>query len=108
MEPPHKIMIYYIPSDVPEHKKHEHVWFRGEDLNGFRGEDLNGFKDTRKLPVSGRTEVPHMVMTYIINHQISLDTRIKDMYSLGEGISMVFVILEHFLFKGGQIHPIWS
>jgi hypothetical protein len=39
---------------------------------------------------------------------MSLDTRIKDMYGLGIGISTVFEILGHFLFKGGQNHPIWS
>jgi hypothetical protein len=31
---------------------------------------------------------------------MSPDTRIKDMYGLGVGISTVFEILGHFLFKG--------
>jgi hypothetical protein len=39
-------------------------------------------------------------------HQMSPDTRIKDMYGLGVG--RVFEIFEHFLFKGGQEYSIWS
>jgi hypothetical protein len=41
---------------------------------------------------------PHTFMTYIP----SPDTRIKDLYGLGVGISMVCEILRHFLFKGGM------
>jgi hypothetical protein len=41
---------------------------------------------------------PRMVMTYIY-HQMSLDTRIQDMYDLGVRISTVPKILGHFLSK---------
>jgi hypothetical protein len=34
-----------------------------------------------------------------------LDTRNKNMYGLGVGISTVFEIAEHFLFKGGGAEP---
>jgi hypothetical protein len=39
-----------------------------------------------------------------------LDTRNKNIYGLGVGISTVFKILWHFLFKGGgeQDHPVES
>jgi hypothetical protein len=39
-----------------------------------------------------------------------LDTINKNIhvYGLGLGISTVFKILGHLLFKGGQDHPIWS
>jgi hypothetical protein len=33
---------------------------------------------------------------------MSPDTRIKDIYGLGVGISTVFKLFGHFLFKGGQ------
>jgi hypothetical protein len=38
-----------------------------------------------------------------------LDTRNKNIYGLGEGISTVFEIAKNFLFKGTRRnHPIWS
>jgi hypothetical protein len=37
---------------------------------------------------------------------MSPDTRIKVMYGLAVGISIVFEILGHFLFKGGWDHPV--
>jgi hypothetical protein len=36
---------------------------------------------------------------------MSPDTRIKDMYGLGVAILTAFVILGHFLFKGGTAPP---
>jgi hypothetical protein len=36
-----------------------------------------------------------------------LDTRNKNIYGLGVGISTVFKILGYLLFKGEQDHPIW-
>jgi hypothetical protein len=95
MEP--RNVMNYIPSDVPCHKKQEYVWFRGWDLNSFQ--------DIRAFPVSGGMGTPHMVITYIPSD--APDSRIKGMYGLWVGISTVFQILGHFLFKGEQDHPIW-
>jgi hypothetical protein len=36
-----------------------------------------------------------------------LDTRKKNIYGLWVGISIVFEIFGHFLFKGGWNHPVW-
>jgi hypothetical protein len=55
----------------------------------YRGGDLNSLQDIRALPVSGGTGPQCMVMTYIY-HQTFLDTRNKNMYGFGVGISTVF------------------
>jgi hypothetical protein len=56
----------------------------------YRGGDFNSFREIRalKIPVS----------TY---HQMFLDTRNKNMYDLGVGISMVFKIFRQFPIYGG-------
>jgi hypothetical protein len=57
------------------------------------------------LCVSG--EWNHRVWSWPIYHQISLDTRNKNMYGLGMEISMIFEILGYFLFqgRGGAVLP---
>jgi hypothetical protein len=42
----------------------------------------------------------HSVWSSPTYHQMQLDTRNKNTYGLGMGISMVFEILGHFLFRG--------
>jgi hypothetical protein len=67
----------------------------------YRGGDFNGFFEilgTSRFREDGTTPYGHDP-TY---HQLFLDTRTKNMYSLGVGISMVFEILGHFLFKGDK------
>jgi hypothetical protein len=50
------------------------------------------------LPVSGGWN--YHVFSWPTYHQMSPDTRIKDMYGLGVEISRPFEIFGHFLFQG--------
>jgi hypothetical protein len=70
------------------------------------GEDLNSFRDNKVLPVP----VPwdHFVWSWPTYHQMLLDTRNKNMYGLGMGISTVFKTFGHFLYQGKQDHSVWS
>ena len=60
----------------------------------YRGGDFNSFREIRalKIPVS-------------IYHQMFLDTRNKNMYGLGVGISRDFKIFSNFQFLGGWLDP---
>jgi hypothetical protein len=66
--------------------------FRGADL---KGSEINGhFLDKRGWDYHIRSGLAY--------HQLLLDIRNKNMYGLGMGISVVFEIFGHFLFKGGE------
>jgi hypothetical protein len=59
-----------------------------------------------RIPIYGIEVGTSMVFkTY---HQKLLDTRNKNIYGLGVGISTLFEIFMHFLFKRGGDHPVWS
>jgi hypothetical protein len=67
------------------------------------GWDLNGVQDIRALPVLGG--LYHPIWSCPTNHKMFLDTRNKNRYGFGVGISTVFEIVGHFLFQGGWDHP---
>jgi hypothetical protein len=50
----------------------------------------------------------HFVWSWPTYHHLLLDTRNKNIYGLGVGISVVFEILQNFLFKGGWDYNIPS
>jgi hypothetical protein len=64
----------------------------------FTGGDFNVFfryQDTFCLMGDGTT---------MYGHDLLLDTRSKNIYGLGVGISTVFKIFGHILYQGGQDH----
>jgi hypothetical protein len=68
----------------------ERVWFWGGDFNGFEILGHFLFREDRTIPCGHN----------YIYHQMLLDTRNKNIYGLGVGISIVFEIFSNFPFWG--------
>jgi hypothetical protein len=84
--------------------KETRIWFRGGDLIRF----LRYFSTSCIMG-----EQDHSRWLWHTHHQLLLDARNKNIYGWGVGISTVFEIFGHFLFKDGTIpyghdlHTIW-